>query len=89
MLTGVYNYEGHIYGVEAYDFGDNIVAYLTPNTSKDRLFLDKGIKGKDFIIPAQWDKLYVKVGTGAVYASCYIHEEYDEESGVKIGRAHV
>lgn len=82
MLTGVYNYEGHIYGVEAYDFGDNIVAYLTPNTSKDRLFLDKGIRGKDFTIPAQWDKLYVKVGTGAVYASCYIHEEYDEESGV-------
>lgn len=78
MLVGTYTYKGCNYGVEAYDFGDNIVAYLTPYTSDDRLLLDKGIHGLDFTIAPQWDRLYVSVGTGAVSASCFIYEETDE-----------
>ena len=79
MLVGTYNFKGHIYGVEAYDFGDNIVAFLCPNISKDKHFLDRGIHTQDINMPAQWDKLYVKVGIGAIYASCYIYEDTDEE----------
>lgn len=84
MLTGTYNFSGYNYGVEAYDFGDSIVAYLTPVTTKDKKFLDEGIHGRDFDIPAQWDKLYVKVGSGAVYASCYIFEDVNDETGEKV-----
>ena len=84
MLTGTYNFSGYNYSVEAYDFGDSIVAYLTPVTTKDKKFLDEGIHGRDFDIPAQWDKLYVKVGSGAVYASCYIFEDVDDDTGEKV-----
>ena len=82
MLGGTYFYKGHTYGVEAYDFGDSIVAHLIPYTSKDKVFLDAGIRGVDFSTPAQWDKLYVKVGIGAVYASKYVTEDTDEEGKV-------
>lgn len=82
MLTGLYNYKGYCYTVEAYDFGDAITAYLTPNTSKDRTFLDRGIRGNGFTIPAQWDKIYVSVGTGSISASCFIHEETDDDGSV-------
>lgn len=81
MLVGTYIYDEHTYGVEAYDFGDSIVAYLSPNTTDDKKFLDKGIHGSGFDMPAQWDRLYVKVGTGAVYASCYTYEDIDEDTG--------
>lgn len=81
MLKGTYNYKGYLYSVEAYDFDDNIAVYLTPHTTKSRQFLDKGIKGEgidgSFSIPAQWDKLYVSVGTGNVSASCFVYEDTD------------
>ena len=83
MLVGTYNYLGHIYDVEAYDFGDSLVGYLNPRTSADKMFLDSGIHGEDFDMPAQWDRLYFKIGLGAVYVSCYIYEDIDS-NGNKI-----
>lgn len=80
MLVGNYSYKGHNYLVNAYDFGDSITAYLIPVTTDDKKFLDNGIHGSGFNIAPQWDKLYVKVGTGAVYASCYVYEDKDENT---------
>lgn len=82
MLKGQFNYKGHIYGVEAYDFDSKFEAYLTPVLDKDKAFLDNGIHGSDFSAPAEWDKLYVKVGTGFVYASCYTMSEDDENGNI-------
>ena len=78
MLVGTYSYNGHNYGVQAYDFGDSITAFLIPESLKDKQYLDKGIHGLGIDTGAQWDKLFVKVGIGAVYASCYIIEEEDD-----------
>lgn len=82
MLTGQFKYKGHTYGVEAYDFDDSIVAYLTPYTSEDKKYLDTGIHTGASDMGAQWDKLYVSVGIGNVYASCYTLEEEDETGKV-------
>lgn len=79
MLVGSYKYGDYEYGIEAYDFDDSIVAYLTPYTTKDKSFIDNGIHGDGLDIPAQWDRLYVSVGIGAVYASCYTYDEVDSE----------
>lgn len=71
MLEGTYVYKKHVYCVSAYDFGDNIAMYLTPATSKDRLFIDNGIFiGEDRVLPT-WNELYVSVGVGNVKVSCY------------------
>ena len=82
MLCGTYLYKGHSYNVEMYDFGDSMAAHLIPFTNKDRIFLDAGTRGVDFRVPAQWDKLYVSVGIGAISASKYITEDTDEEGNV-------
>ena len=82
MLCGTYLYKGHSYNVEMYDFGDSMAAHLIPFTNKDRIFLDAGTRGVDFRVPAQWDKLYVSVGIGAISASKYITEDTDEEGNI-------
>jgi DNA polymerase-1 len=70
VLTGEFNYHGHRYSVNAYDYGDSISVYLIPYLSEDRRFLDKGLRitnsdGElDEVIPASWDRLYVSVGIG-------------------------
>ena len=74
MLVGTYVHNGHRYSVSAYDFGDNIPAYLTPYTNGDQSYLDAGISitnedGEvDEFIPAGWDKMYVSVGSGNIKA---------------------
>lgn len=70
MLTGVFNYQGHKYDVNAYDFGDNVATYLIPATSADKRFLDSGLvildEAGDVIEtrPPSWGMLYVSVGIG-------------------------
>lgn len=82
MLVGTYKYGEHCYGVEAYDFDDSVVAYLTPHTSADKKFLDNGIHTGSSDMGAQWDKLYVSVGIGNVNASCFFLEEEDGEGNL-------
>lgn len=75
MLEGTYVYKKHTYYVSAYDFGDNIAMYLSPATSKDRLFLDDGITiGEDRLFPT-WNELYLSIGAGNVKVSCYTEKE--------------
>lgn len=70
MLTGTFKYYGKSYDVNAYDFGDNVVAYLYPKTTEDKLFIDAGVRVLDEdgsveeIIPPTWTGLYVSVGLG-------------------------
>lgn len=66
MLTGIFKYHGRVYGVEGYDFEDVLTMYLIPQNTKDKLFLDAGIKTEDEVIPPTWDKFYVSVSKGAV-----------------------
>ena len=66
MLTGIFKYDGRTFGVEGYDFEDVVTLYLIPQSNKDKLFLDGGIRTDDELIPPRWDKLYVKVSKGAV-----------------------
>lgn len=82
MLNGSFSYNGYNYTVEAYDFDDSIVMYLIPITNKDKVFLDEGTHGNGFSTSAQWDRLYVSVGSGNVSASCYIIEEEDENGKI-------
>lgn len=79
MLVGTFNYKGHNYGVSAYDYGDSMTAYLSPVLKEDKKFLDGGIKGDGFSLPPDWEEMFVKIGSGAVYASCFIYEDTDNE----------
>lgn len=94
MLTGIYNYYGHRFQIESYDFDDNIAIYMTPVVSKDRNFLDKGIHTEEDVIPPTWDRLYVSVGIGNVSATCNVEKidkvryknELNKECICKLGK---
>lgn len=75
MLAGKYNYYGHIYNVEAYDFETNISIFLSAPLTRDKLFLDQGILLGEEVNHPTWEHLYVSVGTGNVSADCYTVED--------------
>ena len=75
MLVGKYNYYGHIYNVEAYDFETNISIFLSAPLTRDKLFLDQGILLGEEVNHPTWEHLYVSVGTGNVSADCYTVED--------------
>ena len=75
MLKGTYNYHGHVFNIQAYDFDDNVAMYMTPVKREDVKFLDNGIHTEDMITPASWDSLYVSIGLGNVSATCNVVKE--------------
>lgn len=75
MLKGTYNYHGHAFDIQAYDFDDNVAMYMTPRKREDIRFLDKGICTEDMITPASWDSLYISIGIGNVSATCNVVKE--------------
>lgn len=79
MLTGVFTYKDHQYGVRGYDFGTTMDFRLTPVLREDKLFLDEGFIYSDGNrdLP-RWNDLWVGVGLGYVKTDCYI-EEYGNE----------
>lgn len=79
MLKGTFNYKGHLYNVQAYDFETNINIFLSAPLTKDKLFLDAGIQiGEDVDVPT-WENLFVGISAGAITADCYT--EVDEDTG--------
>lgn len=82
MLKGYYTYKNFTYGLDGYDYGDNYAFYLSTPSTEARKFVDHGItigEGEDAtVFPADWDKIYVSVGSGFVKVSCYT----DKEGGV-------
>ena len=79
MLLGYYVVDGHRYNVSGYDFGGNADFLLTPVTTNDKLYLDKGFIYSDGTRDnPSWESLWVGVSSGCVRCDCFI-EEYGSE----------
>lgn len=82
MLRGMYRIQDKVFALRGYDFGTNVALYLSCPNSKDKKFLDSGIRietdEEQVSYPARWDDLYLSISNGSISASCYV-----EESGGK------
>lgn len=80
MLTGKFIIEGHLYGIEGYDFGDSMDFLITPATPKDRVYLDKGFLYSDGTVDLPtWERLWVRVRPGTINVDCYVMETSSEK----------
>lgn len=59
--------------IRGYDLGQSFIFYLSTNTRKDILNIDKGITTEDgtFYAP-DWGNLYIKIDSGKVSVDCYM-----------------
>lgn len=77
MLTGTYKYGEFLYDINAYDYGDNVVLFLSCPLTKGISFADKGMISEDGEIemPPTWERLYASVGSGAISVEQYVYKD--------------
>lgn len=83
MIKGTYKYKGHMYDLKGYDYGDNIVMYLSTDLTDAKNFADGGIDDEEDHYRATWEDLYVAISPGVVSVEQNYIREKSKVSGEK------